>query len=322
MIVNVIHGGNNEDEGELLKFVENLNSDGAHVVRLSSSAGMDCVLRSQLARMTAWADEALGEDDVMVTSDVDAFVVRGDILQPLENVTSLSSPDKVWLFQYEDATKTGSTFGMCFVATRVGTWRRLLSSADTPESLVSLHACTLQLNAANRWSFDQLILTRAILRSGLCKAKENMNVWKRVNLDPKTLLDGEAENDTATAKSVRTTAIPSSGGFSAGLRFLRFLAKDGLGGTLSLMAKAEERDRRREDAEKAARLEESETCFYGYEWKNCNKARPTVEGEKRMARSFDWHVCRLGGCKWWHFYPVDDEQTLMKKYEEITSKRP
>jgi hypothetical protein len=59
--------------------------------------GLDfsCVLKSQLIRLLAFTLPFIRDEDVIMTSDVDAFIMTKDILDPLEMY-----PVQIWLYQY------------------------------------------------------------------------------------------------------------------------------------------------------------------------------------------------------------------------------
>ncbi len=257
-------------------------------------------------------DPAISAEDFIVIGDVDAFIVRGDIFSNLP--VNGSDPDnnknkhQVWLYQYEDAFRHESPFSMSFVAMRARTWQQVMRAAggpaDSAESLVSASACQLNLHFRSQWDYDQLILSRAVLKSGLCSVPKSNRLWEQVRVDPDTLEDisEEEARNRAFSKELRalvegeqgaekkTVAKPSGKLLSKLLRThvnkLLFNSDDG-----------------DDDDEEEVTIKDdpSSSCFYGFGWANCNRGKPTVEG----------------GCKWWHFYPTDRERDLMRKYYEI-----
>ena len=50
-------------------------------------------------------------------------------------------------------------------------------------------------------------------------------------------------------------------------------------------------------------LDDMDTCFHGYGYKDCNKNIRVV----------------FGGCKWWHFYPQQSFEEHVQKFHEITN---
>ena len=66
-------------------------------VRWVMSQGMSCVTKSQIIRMWAFQDPMINDNDVVVTADVDLYVLTPKILDPIDKHPEL----KVWLFQYD-----------------------------------------------------------------------------------------------------------------------------------------------------------------------------------------------------------------------------
>ena len=63
---------------------------------LTTSSELPCVLTSQLVRLvTHHYHPVIKDDDIIITADVDAFIMTSDILQPLDNDAS------IWIWQYE-----------------------------------------------------------------------------------------------------------------------------------------------------------------------------------------------------------------------------
>ena len=52
--------------------------------------------------------------------------------------------------------------------------------------------------------------------------------------------------------------------------------------------------------------DDSETCFHGKEFGNCNRNNPI----------------RDSGCKWWHFHSIERKSELDRKFKEIFFDRP
>ena len=65
-------------------------------------------------------------DDIVVTMDVNAFVVTAKILDPL----SFMPDAEAWVFQYHETagiqTGTGESFNQNIMSMRAKTWRRIL----------------------------------------------------------------------------------------------------------------------------------------------------------------------------------------------------
>ena len=232
--------------------------------------------------------------------------MRGGIFDnlPVESNSNSSSSRQVWLYQYEETLRHEIPFSMSFVAMRARTWRRVLGggrcAAATPEDLVRAHACQLSLHSRSRWSYDQLILSRVLLRSGLCSVPARSRLWDRVRLDPETLGDITEEDaiNSAFRKEMRALEEENkkAGGKKKKKTTGRMLGK--MVGKLLFNVEDDDYD----DLDDIP-ADPGGTCFYGFGWTNCNQGSPTPK--------------RGGPCKWWHFYPSDRERDLMRKYHEI-----
>ena len=114
---------------------------------------MPCSLRSQLQRMFVpeSAFDLVSEDDLVVTSDVDTFVMRPDIFEELlepQNLDKISILQVIfhhlhrlstagWYvtnyfialsqFQYDNTIEYETTFAMVFISMQYWLWRELLN---------------------------------------------------------------------------------------------------------------------------------------------------------------------------------------------------
>ena len=67
-----------------------------------------------MIRLLAFALPFIRDDDILVTADVDAFVMTPDTYKPL-----LLPGRQIWLYRYAFTLGTGSTFMMPFIGIRV-----------------------------------------------------------------------------------------------------------------------------------------------------------------------------------------------------------
>ncbi len=59
--------------------------------------GMDCVLKAQIIRMFAFGHPLVKPDDVVMTVDVNLFLMTGNILDPI-----YENPEKLaWIYQFD-----------------------------------------------------------------------------------------------------------------------------------------------------------------------------------------------------------------------------
>ena len=82
---------------ELRAYQAELEARGVRVLlnHQEETAEMNCVLKSQLIRLLAFLLPFVQEEDVIVTADVDAFVMTKDILKPIRLLQR-----KIWIYRY------------------------------------------------------------------------------------------------------------------------------------------------------------------------------------------------------------------------------
>ena len=151
------------------------------LVKLFPSGDIDCVLKSQVIRLLAFKLPEVSADDLVMTSDVDAFVMTSDIMRPI-----LLLDKKIWIYRYQLSRDTQSTFMMCFIAASKFTWKELIKFHDQKMSIM-IEKYNIAMNNADKniWDLDQKIITFSILDSGLCTVASDSTLWKRVNLSPR-----------------------------------------------------------------------------------------------------------------------------------------
>ena len=78
---------------------------------LVASSDLHCVLSSQLVRLvTHHYHPIIEDDDIIITADVDAFIMTPDILLPL-----IQHQVEVWVWQYDLSQAEEWTFAMSFI---------------------------------------------------------------------------------------------------------------------------------------------------------------------------------------------------------------
>jgi len=186
VILQIMYNGQVDDN---LRNYRNKLEDMGAVVYLNKTGNLSCVLSSQLSRMVTFSLDLVQEDDIIITSDVDAFIMTKDFLQPLKE------DEKVWIWQYQRAVDESITFAMSFIGATSQVWRELLNYRGTLESLVEDYNRLINFkdSADVQWSIDQLIITHVILKSGLCSlSSRRWKVWKEVNLNSTKARDSES----------------------------------------------------------------------------------------------------------------------------------
>ena len=122
------------------------------------------------------------DEDIVITADVDAFIMTPDILLPLTNASSVS----VWVWRYELSYASSYTFMMPFIGARSKTWQEIIwyngSLADTVHHYKNLLNISQE---ADFWDTDQDIVSYAIITKRKCSLQKSNNVWAKLNLPPR-----------------------------------------------------------------------------------------------------------------------------------------
>lgn len=177
VILQIVYNVKDESNSSLHRYADSLSEIGVRVHLVANDPEvMDCALKSQLQRMFA---HKLGLDDrdLIVTADVDSFVMSPELLRPLKRNPSTLG----WIFQFHFAVKFGGTFPMDNLAFSAKLWRQMLA-VETAEELVRKHASILDPNIT--WDYDQIIVTRMILEFGICSLPKGHKKWSKVGLNP------------------------------------------------------------------------------------------------------------------------------------------
>merc|ERR1712218_124068 len=161
------------------------------VVEWVEAGEMDCVLKSQLIRLFAGEHPLVNPDDIVMTVDVNLFVMTKDILHPI-----LSSPRMTaWVPQYEETasipTGRGETFNQNLIAMKARTWFNITGYMGNLTELVERYKKDLGLVAElgkSTWYYDQLITTHSLLSSKICSVPRKSGLWNMpgIMFDPST----------------------------------------------------------------------------------------------------------------------------------------
>ena len=161
---------------------------------IPTGSNIKCVLKSQMIRLLTFTFPFIEDNDIIITSDVDAFIMKREIVNPL-----LLPDIKIWIFRYMLTYVTGYSFHMVFIAMKKTFWKQILhydSSLDEPNiglignglpKMIFEYGKKMIFDQ-NTWDIDQQILSHAILESGLCSLPESNNLWKQVNLKSRYVL--------------------------------------------------------------------------------------------------------------------------------------
>ena len=184
-----------EISDELKEYKKMLEGYGATVFLVPTGNDIKCVLKSQMIRLLAYHLPFVQDSDIIVTADVDAFVMTKDIYKPL------LLDRKIWLYRYAFTLGSGSTFMMPFIGITAKTWKDILEydvSMDQPAkgllgnglpAMIENYGQKMNFSDDYTWDIDQHVLSYAILSSGLCSLPTANKLWKELNLTPNLFND-------------------------------------------------------------------------------------------------------------------------------------
>jgi len=145
---------------------------------------MNCVTKSQVIRMWAFQDPMVRDDDIIVTVDVNLFVVTPKILDPIHE-----NPDlKVWVYQWDRAafveSGIGETFNQNLICAEAKVWRQIVEPGE--EALLNQKWLTGRIEeiglarskSNDQWYYYQWVTTYGILKNRLCTVPESSGLWK------------------------------------------------------------------------------------------------------------------------------------------------
>ena len=197
-IIQVVHEPSDRGAPELENYVKYLKTMGNHIVETvetfddnssnvnSKKLKMPCSLKAQLQRMFVpnSAKRIVKPNDIIVTTDVDTFVMKSEIFDDLLSINNLG---KIGILQYDYTNMdfVADTFPMSFISMPNRLWRSLLI-VESPDDLVEAHSNALGIGDYSKytWYYDQMILSRIILKSGLCTVSKLNKMWKKTKLTP------------------------------------------------------------------------------------------------------------------------------------------
>ena len=76
-------------------------------------------------RFVLSSTDFIAPEDIVITSDVDAFPAMSDTLS-----RALDEDKRVWVFQYFHTLTTGGTFPMSFIGMRKKLWTEIVPEGD------------------------------------------------------------------------------------------------------------------------------------------------------------------------------------------------
>ena len=190
VLITLVHTGSlASHQPQLGDYKDHLEQLGASV-RLLEATELSCVLTSQLVRILPQEHHPhISQQDIIITADVDAFIMTPDILLPLTNASSVS----VWVWRYELSYTSGYTFMMPFIGATSQTWQEMIWYNGSLAATVSHYKNLLNISQeAEQWDTDQDIVTYSIIANKKCSLQKSNNVWAKLNLPPRPFQGSQA----------------------------------------------------------------------------------------------------------------------------------
>ena len=75
-------------------YVNTLEKEEGVIIVLEKTSSLGCVLQSQISRMFGFRNKFMNDEDIILTSDVDIFIMDKKLLDPLRE------PFSTWVYQY------------------------------------------------------------------------------------------------------------------------------------------------------------------------------------------------------------------------------
>ena len=200
---------------DFMRYYGSMLERAGAVVEWLPAGGMDCVLKSQLVRMFAVDNEAVADTDLVITVDINLFVMTEQILSPVFSRPSMTA----WVPQNADtadiSTGRGETFNQNLVAMRAADWKKITGYQGDLQKLVRTYREDLAVvDDKSSWYTDQLITTWALLNSSVCTVPVTSGLWKMPGLT-RTLMTREhvgMAEDTKTAIDLSTLSMEDVNG--------------------------------------------------------------------------------------------------------------
>ena len=191
-----------ESQERMMRYEASLNQMKRLEYRWVLAENISCVLMSQTSRLWAFSDPVVKDEDIVITIDVNAFVVTSKAINPI-----FENPHKlVWVFQYEESasvsTGIGETFNQNFIAAYADVWKEIVSpewseSGVLDQSWIDRQVQEIGLGEGSMWYYDQWITTHGILRNQFCTVPPESGLWNLPGLKRNNLYFPDL-NDTDT----------------------------------------------------------------------------------------------------------------------------
>ena len=166
---------------QLNDFVSKLKQEGVITVILQTKSD-ECVVVAQTSRLFAYRNKLIKADDIIITSDVDAFPATPALLNPLKH---MAIPLNIWQHGVaETSGEKGGTFPMCFISMSKSLWTYVIDCSESIQTCIQPYYKL----ARTMWGVDQTMLTHNLLTQKRCSIN-NRYVWKGLGLQPRPFND-------------------------------------------------------------------------------------------------------------------------------------
>jgi len=169
-------------------YISKLEGLGARV-SVHPAGNLDCVLSSQVARLvTAHYHPVIQDEDIVITADVDGFIMSPRILDPLQKASSF------WVWGYDYSRILGVEFQIPLLGTHSRTWKELIEFNGDMRSMIQNYNKLLKMQKEdkNDWFWDQNIVSYSLLTKRICSLPDDHEVWTRYRLKPQAFDDSSS----------------------------------------------------------------------------------------------------------------------------------
>jgi hypothetical protein len=178
VITLLAHTGETENEEALRVTTKRIEAAGGLVWKYDVSdfgelKDAACIKAAQLGRAFLHESDLVADEEVVVTSDVDAYPLKAKkLVSALRETNRKGDYYRAWVHNTQRAMWNNHTWPMCFIGMSSKDWKETM--ATTFES--ALHE---QVHGNQAYSFygDQFLVTAMILNRGLCTLPRSHGAW-------------------------------------------------------------------------------------------------------------------------------------------------
>jgi len=119
VVITIVLAPGHDEGQELGAYIRELRDAGATVVT-QPTLWSNCVQQSQVVRMYSFLHPFIAEDDIIITADVDTFIIGDSVMK------MLSVASTVWVGEFVHTASTGGSIPMALVAMTARQWKQSL----------------------------------------------------------------------------------------------------------------------------------------------------------------------------------------------------